>query len=209
MEQQNKATPWCSSFSQRQTCYRTYRKHIYFLIWTIIFSSFTKMEDSYPSSSMVKSCKQFNESTELLRNLNPLTEIINCIMKEFDPEEAKELDELCDILNRENASLQAVHFISPSLHEGIAIIINCSRSGEHVDHSNTPGTWTPMIVIGSFSGGKIVLKSQGVRLRYNTGDFIMIKGREEFHEIEEWSRMLRMFYVYFTHESIWKEAGLR
>ena len=145
---------------------------------------------------------------EILRKLNPLTQIINKVMEEFDPEEAEELKTLCDVLSVDQASFQAIHFISPSLHEGIGIVVN-RRSGSHIDLLNTPDTWTPMVVIGSFSGGKMVLENQGVRLRYRTGDFIMIKGREELHEVEEWSGKLRISYIYFTHDSIWKEAGLR
>jgi hypothetical protein len=172
------------------------------------FSSFGKMKDSHPSVSMLKSCKQYKEATTLLRKLNPLTQIINKVLQEFDPEHAEELEELCDILKADQASFEALHSISPSLHEGIGMIIN-RRSGGHVDSLNTPDTWTPMVVIGSFSGGKMVLDNQGVRLRYQTGDFIMIKGREQMHEVEVWSGKLRISYVYFTHHSVWKEAGLR
>jgi hypothetical protein len=144
---------------------------------------------------------------ELLRGLNPLTSIINCVMENLDEKENKELEKLCEILAKK-ASFSALHSISPSLHEGVGVVYN-RRSGKHNDRLNTPDTWTPMCVLGWFKGGELFLENLGLKIRFQPGDLIVIKGKEEIHEVKEWAGKLRITVVYFTHLSVWKEAGLR
>ena len=111
-------------------------------------------------------------------------------MEELDEEEADELKIMCKNLE-EKASFSVLHRISPSLHEAIGVIYN-RRSGKHKDQFNTPHTWTPMLVLGWFKGGEIIMDDLKLKVRYQPGDFLAIKGKEVLHSVAEWSGKLRI-----------------
>jgi hypothetical protein len=129
-------------------------------------------------------------------------------MEVLDPCEAEEMKKLLRIKSEKSASFSVLHAISPSLHEGLAIIYHC-RSGKHKDRLNRPHSWTPMCVLGLFEEGAIDLEELGLRIHYQPGDFVSIRGREVTHNVEHWKGKLRISLVYYTHDSLWKEAGLK
>jgi hypothetical protein len=183
---------------------RPYYSNFYRIIMAII----KQHKDSTVSQSMVKTSKQFHESTLLLHGLLPVTEICNSFTKTADPKGAEEMSRLVQFLSQKKPGFAALHAISPSLHEGIAVIYN-RRSGGHRDGMNCRHSWTPMCVLGWFEGGSLALDELGLTIRYQPGDFIAIKGREVMHRVEKWKGKLRISLVYYTHESLWREGGLR
>jgi len=145
--------------------------------------------------------------TALLRDLAPLSECANYLIKTVDPEMHKKMEELREKMIREAAHVQSICSISPSLHTTLGIIVN-RISGRHRDAADGKGVWAVMFVLGNFSGGEAVFSMESgkeVTTRFRSGDVILIKARDVWHEIKHWEGDLRVTLVYYSKEAVWTE----
>ena len=113
---------------------------------------------------------------------------------------------------KESAHVQAICAITPSLHITLGIIVN-PRSGRHKDSTDAKGVWTVMFALGNFEGGEVVFsmnksREKEVTTRFRSGDAVLLKARDVFHEIEHWEGDLRVTLVYYSKEYILKEYGM-
>ena len=182
---------------------------IYFLCSNLALTLLQK-DPSPPNASLVRSCKNFMFGTALLRNLAPLSECMNYLIKTVDPELHGKMVELQDKMVRESAHVEAICAISPSLHCTMGVIVN-RISGRHRDYNDAKGVWAVMFVVGNFKGGEAVFSMPGgkeVTTRFQSGDVILIKARDVVHEIRNYEGDLRVTLVYFTKSFIWTEYGM-
>jgi hypothetical protein len=49
---------------------------------------------------------------------------------------------------------------------------------------------------------------QEVTTRFRSGDVILLKARDVFHEIKNYKGDLRVTLVYYTGHAVWKEYGM-
>jgi hypothetical protein len=132
--------------------------------------------------------------------------MMNTMMEAIDPQQFQAMESLRNELRERFPEYDALCGIDPSVHEGLAVIIN-RRSGNHKDRSDHPKSWALMTTLGSFQGGDLYFKKLGLHIQFGPGDFIALKGRQLDHEVEVWQGGLRISLVYFTHESLWRYMG--
>jgi len=111
---------------------------------------------------------------------------------------------------RESAHVQAICAISPSLHATLGVIVN-RVSGHHRDSKDAQDVWAVMFVLGNFEGGEAVFNMPGgkkVTTRFRSGDVVVLKARDVFHEIMDYEGDLRVTLVYYTRHAVWKEYGM-
>lgn len=81
------------------------------------------------------------------------------------------------------------------------------RMEEHVDSQDPQRSYAILAVFGDFQGGYLVYRTLGVRVRFQPGDFQLLKGKVVPHEIEPFTGQ-RISVPHFTHLSCWKSVGL-
>jgi hypothetical protein len=146
----------------------------------------------------------------LLRDLAPVSDCMNYLIKTVDPTMHSKMVELREKMVRDSAHVQAICAISPSLHSTLGIIVN-RVSGRHRDSKDAQDVWGVMFVLGNFEGGEAVFSMPGgqeVTTRFRSGDVILLKARDVFHEIKNYKGDLRVTLVYYTGHAVWKEYGM-
>jgi hypothetical protein len=168
---------------------------------------FLQKDPSTPNASLVSGCKRFVLGTALLRNLGPVSECANYLIKTVDPKMHSKMVELREKMIRESAHVQAICAVNPSLHTTLGIIVN-RISGRHKDSNDAQDVWAVMFVLGNFTGGEAVFSmpdGQEVTTRFKSGDAILLKARNVFHEIKVWEGDLRVTLVYYSNKAVWTE----
>jgi hypothetical protein len=144
---------------------------------------------------------------DVLRALAPLSICANFLIETVDKDCHWRMGELRKQMIRRSAHVQAICAVSPALHTTLGIIVN-RRSGRHKDTRDAKECWSVMFVFGNFEGGEVVLSLDGkkeVVTRFRSGDAIVLKARDLFHEIKVWEGQIRMTLVYYSHDSVWEE----
>ena len=113
---------------------------------------------------------------------------------------------------RESAHVQAICAVTPALHTTLGIIVN-RISGFHKDSTDAKGVWAVMFALGYFEGGEAVFSmpsspGKEVTTRFRSGDAVLLKARDVYHEIKHWEGDLRVTMVYYSRESVWIEYGM-
>jgi hypothetical protein len=146
--------------------------------------------------------------TALLRNLAPLSECANYLIKTVDPKIHSKMVALREKMIRESAHVQAICSISPSLHTTLGIIVN-RISGRHTDSNDAKGVWAVMFALGNFTGGEVLFdmgeKKNRVMTRFRSGDVILLKAANVYHEVRHWDGDLRVTVVYYSKNFVWTE----
>lgn len=162
---------------------------------------------STPNLSLVQGCQRFVSGMEVLRDLAPLSECANFLIKTVDREGHEQMAELQKKMIKRSAHVEAICAVSPALHTTLGIIVN-RISGRHKDSTDAEGVWGVMFVLGSFKGGEAVFSMTGkkdVTTRFRPGDAVLLKARDVVHEIRVWEGSLRVTLVYYTQNSVWIE----
>lgn len=116
--------------------------------------------------------------------------------------------ELLEKMIQASAHVQAICPVNPSLHTTLGIIVN-RISGRHRDSNDAKGVFGVMFVLGNFKGGGAVFSmcvmEKEVATRFRSGDAILLKARDIFHEIKVWEGVT---LVYYSKKAVWTEYGM-
>jgi hypothetical protein len=78
----------------------------------------------------------------------------------------------------------------------------------HLDGADPLNAWVTLMTLGEFTGGELYIPSLNLRLHYEPGAIVLLKGRRLSHVVETWEGGQRISIVHFTHESLWREFGI-
>ena len=144
-----------------------------------------------------------------LYNFRVLSGRLNQVLELLDPNAASQYKEFREAAEEALPYLRAFAAVDPLYWLGRVILFN-SRTPPHQDNSSPPAEWTPLHAGGDFSqGGTLFINDLNLRIRYLPGDLIFFRGRLLSHEVEPWEGGQRISAAYFTHDSLWKQLGLR
>jgi len=93
------------------------------------------------------------------------------------------------------------------LWEGRAFQFN-RQTPLHPDSTDPPQCWVALVTLGNFQGGELFLPRLNLRMSYQPGTIILLRGHILPHEVEDFSGGQRISIAHFTHESLWQELGL-
>jgi len=65
-----------------------------------------------------------------------------------------------------------------------------------------------LVALGDFQGGGSFIPRLNLRMFYQPGTIILLRGHILPHEVEVFSEGQRISIAHFTHESLWRELGL-
>lgn len=144
-----------------------------------------------------------------LWDLRVTAQRLNQVLRLLDPKAADQYEKLREAAIRAHSYLRAFNALDPSYWMGRAILFN-SQTPPHRDKKIPPAEWTALHAGGKFTkGGCLYVRELKLRIRYLPGDLIFIRGWFLTHEVELWEGGQRISVAYFTHESLWKQFGLR
>jgi hypothetical protein len=141
------------------------------------------------------------------KNLALLSHRINAALESLDPAQYKALQELRDAVHDKYPFAKAMDSIDPLLMEGRAIMWN-RQTPLHSDSTDPVKAWVVLLTLGQFTKGYLWIPRLNLRLFYEPGTMIVLRGHILPHEVEAWEGGQRVSMVHFTHESLWKEFGI-
>ena len=92
--------------------------------------------------------------------------------------------------------------------EGREVIFN-RWTKRHWDKQDPHWAWACITYVGNFKGAVFEFPQLKLRLHLKPGDVVFFRGRDLLHGVPKWDSGERYFLVQFTHEALWKEAGIR
>jgi hypothetical protein len=161
-----------------------------------------------PTSEFIGAGYKYRETCNLVQALQPLTHRINAILKTLDPEHYEEALKVRDVLKVRHAGYLALCVIDPGVYEGRELLFN-RTSGQHRDSQDPPKAWAILAAFGNFKGGDVFIESLGLRIRFEPGDVIALRGRVVPHEIMDDYEGQRISIPHFTHSATWEAVGNR
>jgi hypothetical protein len=156
---------------------------------------------------MIKSGKQFSMAMNLKRAFCLASHRLNAILKHLDLPQYEALTKLRKAVHEKYAFAQALDSINPSLMEGMAIMFN-RQTCLHADTTDPSKAWVPLMVLGRCKKGYMWIPRLNLRLAYEPGAIVYIRGHILPHEVEVWEGGQRVSVVYFTHQSLWDEFAM-
>jgi hypothetical protein len=132
---------------------------------------------------------------------------VNAILRYLDPAQHSALAQLRDAVHQKYAFAKALDSIDPCLMEGQAIMWN-RQTLLHIDRTDPVRAWVPLLTLGKFRKGHLWVPRLNLRLSYEPGTFVVLRGHILPHEVEAWEGGQRVSMVWFTHQSVWDEFGM-
>lgn len=102
---------------------------------------------------------------------------------------------------------RALAALDPLQMEGRAIMFN-RKTPVHPDRQDPHRSWALLVTLGQCCGGKMYIPRLNLRLRYDPGDLVAVRGKPLPHGVEAWSGGQRISIAHFTHQSLWDEFDL-
>ena len=164
-------------------------------------------EQQVPSRDYIPSGRKFSLAMALRRNLFASSIRINSILKHIDPKQHQALEVLGKAVHKKYAFAQALDSIDPLLFEGRAIMWN-RQTVLHGDTTDPIRAWVALFVLGKFKKGFLVFPRLNLRLSYEPGTIVFLRGHILPHEVEAWEGGQRVSVVHFTHQSAWDEFNM-
>jgi hypothetical protein len=143
----------------------------------------------------------------LLQELALTSSRVNSGLHYIDPEYYKHHLLLQEAVHQKYPHTRALNSIDPLVMEGKAIMWN-RQTPLHPDRLDPPQSWAVLLVCGAFQKGYLVIPRLNLRLRYQGGDMVFLRGGILPHEVEAWEGGQRVSLAHFTHKSLWDEFGL-
>jgi hypothetical protein len=131
-----------------------------------------------------------------------LSERMNTALSLIDPKAFEAHEELRRKLIDKYTYARGRAAIDAILFQGRSIIYN-RQTPNHLDRRDPYIGWTPLVVFGRFTGGKIRIRRLGLRMSFLPGTCIWIRGRVLAHEIEVFEGGQRVSIAHFCHDSVW------
>jgi hypothetical protein len=132
---------------------------------------------------------------------------LNRVLELLDPLQFQALQNLRKAVHAKYAFARALDSIDPLLFEGRAIMWN-RQTPLHGDYTDPVRAWVALIVLGDFTKGHLFVPRLNLRLSYEPGTIVYIRGHILPHEVEAWEGGQRVSIVHFTHQSVWDEFGM-
>jgi hypothetical protein len=110
---------------------------------------------------------------------------INHLLKHLDIVQHSALMTLRSAVHRKYTFARAVDSVDPLLFEGRAIMWN-RQTGLHGDYTDPVRAWVALVVLGAFKKGDLVIPRLNLRLSYEPGTIVLIRGLGHIlpHEVE-------------------------
>jgi hypothetical protein len=158
------------------------------------------------SADLLRNGKTFNAATTLTHDLRICASRINGVLKAIDPIQYAALVDLNIAIDEKYPHVMALRTIDPLLLEGRAIMFN-RQTPEHLDEDDPWNSWAFLLVLGNFKQGHLYIPRLKLRLFYEPGVLVAIRGRILSHEVEAWIGGQRISIAHFMHKSLWDEFG--
>ena len=139
--------------------------------------------------------------------LGLLSHRVNDALEFADPDHFSALQELREKAEAELPFLKMLNTNDPLLMEGRELMYN-HKTPLHADSSDPVAGWAALAAVGPFKGGALGVPCVNLRMRYEAGDLILLRGRALKHEIEEFTDGQRISVAHFTHQSMWDQFSV-
>ena len=143
-----------------------------------------------------------NATCAFAKDLQPLSYRVNSILKHADSKHFEQALLVREAAKRAVPSYAAISAVDPLVYEGREVLVN-RMSYLHTDRQDPPWAFAVMAAAGYHKGGYCKLPHLGIRIRFEPGDIILLRGHVVPHEIEDWIGQ-RITIPHFTHLSMWR-----
>ena len=169
---------------------------------------FKQNEDSTVNASLV-GCGRYKEGMKFLDEMVPLADCANLLIKTVDKKCFDKLSSLREKMIKQSPHVKSICAVTPSLHSTFGVVSN-RISGRHRDSKDAAGIWAVIFVIGSFTGGEMIFSmteenNKDVIVPFKSGDAILLKARDVYHEVKVWDGDIRITLVYYTTNAVVEE----
>ncbi|KAF5359966.1 hypothetical protein D9757_012147 [Collybiopsis confluens] len=162
--------------------------------------------DMVPSRDFIKSGKAFSKSMELLNELRFFSFGINSFLKTIDPTQYKSLQDARNKGHAQYPFLKMIDTVDPLLMEGRAIMWN-RITPDHKDSRDPLVAWAALVVLGRIKSGFLFFRQLNLKVRYQAGDVVWLRGAILDHEVDVWDGEQRICVAHFTHQSYFADLG--
>ena len=159
------------------------------------------------SRDFMKSGKTFSKSVQLMEELQIFSEGINAFLQHIDPTQFSCLKEAREKAESKYPYVKMVDKVDPLLMEGRAIMWN-RMTPDHKDLRDPKVAWAALVVLGWITSGWLLFRQLNLKVRYQPGDVVWLRGAILNHEVDVWEGEQRICVAHFTHESYFKDLGL-
>jgi hypothetical protein len=149
----------------------------------------------------------FPAAMKLVRELRQLSILVNSLLKEVDPGQHAAFVQLNECLNEKYPGAATLRALDPLLPVGRSIIFN-RATPMHKDFLDPVQGWAILIALGTAKGAVLHIPKLGIRIKYDPGTIIFIRGHLLEHEVEMFDGNQRITVAFFTHSSIFNEFGI-
>jgi hypothetical protein len=158
------------------------------------------------SRDMIRSCKVWMGTCNLLAELELLAHRVNACIKFTDRELYENLLVFRQKHLKAQKAIEAISSIDPLLYKGRELLYNV-RLSEHIDGQDPRRSLSAFSVFGEFRGGYLSYRALGIRVRFRPGDMNLLRGRVVPHEVEPFVGQ-RIAIPHFTHTSCWRALDM-
>jgi hypothetical protein len=132
---------------------------------------------------------------------------INSLLKYLDFEQYEALLQLKKAMHKKYPFTKALDSLDPLMMEGRAFMWN-RQTPLHPDRADPVKGWAALMVLGHFEKGPLWIPCLNLRLQYEPGAIIFLRGHILPHKVEAWVGGQRVSIVHFMHQSVWDEFGM-
>jgi hypothetical protein len=118
------------------------------------------------------------------------------------------MQEFAVALRKKYPHVKAWSAIDGLLWEGRSFQFN-RQTPLHPDSTDPPKCWVALVALGHFKGGHLFIPRLNLRLWYEPGTIILLRGHILPHVVEAFFDGQRISIAHFTHESLWDALGLQ
>jgi hypothetical protein len=159
------------------------------------------------SKDFTRSGKAFSQSASLLKEFQIFSESINLFLSDIDPAQYASLKKARALAEDKYPFVQMLDRFDPLLMEGQAIMWN-RTTPDHKDLRDPKVGWAALVVLGNITSGWLIFRQLNLKVRYQSGDMVWLRGAILDHEVDVWEGEHRICVAHFTHQSYFHDLGL-
>jgi hypothetical protein len=138
-----------------------------------------------------------------MTDLQGISHRVNAAIKAVDPQHYACADDLRRKIGERFSFARGLNALDPLVMEGKEILYNVSM-GPHFDRTDPPLGWGVDCAFGYHKGGHFICPQLGLRIRFEPGDMLMLRGRMVKHSVEPWTGGQRISMPHFSHSATWR-----
>jgi hypothetical protein len=181
--------------------------HVFKVIHSTVADCIVQHKPQVLSRDYVRASYRMSAAMDLRGNLEKASHRINFLLKHLDVAQYSMLKQLRAAVHRKYTFARAMDSVDPLLFEGRAIMWN-RQTRLHGDYTDPVRAWVALVVLGAFKKGDLFIPRLNLRISYEPGTIVLIRGHILPHEVEAWVGGQRVSIVHFTHQSVWDEFGM-